>query len=154
VSKDTLRGLRVHIRHLRRKKVEMCKLLESVPQVVSEDKETGKLNEDVESKTEKFDEGKRGGAEPEITEANAKRAFLRTLQYRADDDVPREDILEKMGTTKEEWIKTNRILRDDKPHDDDLKWLGTSKEGLFEAKRRIAWMDAFGCNSENKMRKY
>ena len=47
----------------------MRKLLESVPQVVSEDKETGKLKEDFESKTEKFDEGKRGGAEPEITEA-------------------------------------------------------------------------------------
>ena len=45
-----------------------------------------------------------------------------------------------MGTTKEEWIKTNRILRDDKPHDDDLKWLGTSKEDFFRAKRRIAWM--------------
>jgi len=153
VSKDTLRGLRVHIRHLRRKKVEMCKLLESVPQVVFEDKETGKLKEDVASKTEKFDEGKRGGAEPEIIEADAKRAYLWTLQYRADD-VTREDILEKMGTIKEEWIKGNLILRDDKPHDDDLKRLGTSKEDFFEAKRHIAWMDAFGCDSEKKMRKY
>ena len=34
------------------------------------------MEEDNESKTEKFDEGKRGGAEPEITEADAKRAFL------------------------------------------------------------------------------
>ena len=66
----------------------------------------------------------------------------------------REDILEKMGATKEEWIKADRILRDDKPHDDDLKWLGMSKEDFFEAKRRIAWMDAFGCDSEKKMRKY
>ena len=57
--------------------------------------------------------------------------------------MPRKDILEKMDTTKEEWIKTNRILRDDKPHDDDLKWLGTSKEDFFETKRRILWMDAF-----------
>ena len=153
VSKDTLRGLRAHIRPLRRKKVEMCKLLESVPQVASEDKETGKLKEDFESKTEKFDEGKRGGAEPEIIEADAKRAYLWTLQYRADD-VTRKDILEKMGTTKEEWIKTNRILRDDKPHDDDLKWLGTSKEDFFEAKRRIACVNAFGCDFEKKMRKY
>ena len=110
------------------------------------------MEEDAASTTEKFDEGKRGGAEPEINEADEKRLFLWTLQYRADD-VTREDILEKMGTTKEERIKTNRILRDDKPHDDDLKWLGTSKEDFIEAKRRISWMDAFGCDSEKKMRK-
>ena len=59
-----------------------------------------------------------------------------------------------MGTTKEEWSKTNRILRDDEPHDDDLKWLGMSKEDVFKTKRRIACMNAFGCDSEKKMRKY
>ena len=62
--------------------------------------------------------------------------------------------MENMGTTKEEWIKADRALRDDKPHDDDLKWLGMSKENFFETKRCIAWMDAFGCDSEKKMRKY
>ena len=111
------------------------------------------MEEDAASTTEKFDEGKRGGAEPEITEADAKRMFLWNIQSLAEGE-PREDILEKMGTTKEERIKTNRILRDDKPHDDDLKWLGTSKEDFFEAKRRIAWNDAFRCDSENKMRMY
>ena len=171
-SEDTLRGLKTHFRHLRRKKAKMCEVLENgsqvapedketVPQVVSEDKETGKLEdgilesmeEDVSSTTEKFDEGKRGGAELEFTEADEIRQYLWTLQYHADD-VTKEDILEKIGANKEEWIKANRILRDDKPHDDDLKWLGTSKEDFFEAKRRIAWMDAFGCDSEKKMRKY
>ena len=71
---DTLSGLQTHIRHLRRKKAKMCELLESVSQVVSEDKETGELKdeilesmeEDDESKTEKFDEGRRGGAESEV----------------------------------------------------------------------------------------
>ena len=71
-----------------------------------------------------------------------------------EDDVSEEDILEKMGTTKEEWSKSIRILGEDEPHDEDLKWLGISKENLFEAKRRIAWMDAFGCDSEKKIRKY
>ena len=56
--------------------------------------------------------------------------------------------------TKEEWIKANRIIRDDKPHDDDLKWLGVSREDVFPTKRRFAWMDAFGCDFEEKMRKY
>jgi len=68
-SEDTLRGLKVHIRHLRRKKVAMCQLLKSVSLVVSEDKETGKLKdgilesieEDDESKTEKFE--KTGGVQ-------------------------------------------------------------------------------------------
>jgi len=171
-SEETLRGLKTHLRHLRRKEEKMREVLgtgsqvapedkETVPQVVSEDKKTGKLEdgllesmeEDAASMTEKFDEGKRGGTKPEINEADEKRMFLWTLQYRADD-VTREDILEKMGATKEEWIKVNRILRDDKPHDDDLKWLGTSKENFFETKRRMAWMDAFGCDSEKKMRKY
>jgi len=76
-SEDTFCGLKTHIRHLRRKKAKICELLESVsrvvsedketgPQVDSEDKETGKLKdgilggmeEDDESKPEKFDEGK------------------------------------------------------------------------------------------------
>ena len=172
-SEDTLSGLKAHFRHLRRKKAKICEVLkngsqvapedkETVPHVVSEGKETGKLEdgllesmeEDAASMTEKFDEGKRGGAEPEVTEAHVKRMFLWNLQCLADDDVPREDILEKMGTTKEEWIKTNRILRDDKPHDDDLKWLGTSKEDFFEAKRRIACVNAFGCDFEKKVRRY
>ena len=91
---DTLCGLNTHIRHLRRKKAKMCELLESVSQVVFEDKETdpqvvsedetGKLKEgilesmeeDVASMTEKFDEGKRGGAEPEMIEADVKFIFL------------------------------------------------------------------------------
>ena len=112
---------------------------ETDPQVVSED-ETGKLKEgilgsmeqDDESKIEKFDEGRRGGAEPEMTEADQKLMFLWMLQYRAEDE-PREDILETMGTTKEEQDKTTRILREDEPHDDDLKWLGmSSKEDFFK----------------------
>ena len=59
----------------------MCEVLESVSQVVSEDKETGKMKdgilesmeEDDESKTGKFDEGRRCGAEPEDIDADAKR---------------------------------------------------------------------------------
>ena len=173
-SEDTLSGLKAHFRHLRRKKAKMCEVLkngsqvapedkETVPHVVSEGKETGKLEdgllesmeeEDAASMTEKFDEGKRGGAEPEVTEAHVKRMFLWNLQCLADDDVPSEDILEKMGTTKEEWCKSIRILGDDEPHDDDLKWLGMSKEDLFEAKRRMACANAFGFDFEKKMRKY
>jgi len=157
---DTLCGLNTHIRHLRRKKAKMCELLESVSQVVSED-ETGKLKEgilesmeeDVASMTEKFDEGKRGGAEPEVTEADAKRLFLWTLQSLAGDE-PSEDILEKMGATNEYLSNGVRILGDDEPHDDELCRLGMSKEDLFEAKRRMACVNAFGCDFEKKMRKY
>ena len=51
VSEDTSCGLKVHIRHLRRKKAAMCKLLKSDPhtrkKIVSEDKETGKLKDGV-----------------------------------------------------------------------------------------------------------
>ena len=65
-----------------------------------------------------------------------------------------EDILEKVGATKEVWSKSNRILGDDEPHDEDLCWLGISKEYLFETKRRMECVDAFGCDFERKMRKY
>ena len=44
VSEDTLYGLKVHIWHLRRKKEA---ILELVSQVVSEDKETGKLKNGI-----------------------------------------------------------------------------------------------------------
>ena len=134
---------------------------ETDPQVVSED-ETGKLKEgilesmeeDVASMTEKFDEGKRCGAEPEVTEADVKRMFLWSLQYRTEDDVPEEDILEKVGATNEYWSKTNRVLGDDELHDDDLKWLGVSREDVFKTKRRFARLNAFGINYEKTMRKY
>ena len=104
-----MRGLKIHIRHLRRKKANMFEVWENVSQVVSEDKETGKLKEgilesmekDDESKTENFDECRRGGAEPEMIEADVKRMFLWSLQYRTEDDVPEEDILGKVGATKE-----------------------------------------------------
>ena len=66
-----------------------------------------------------------------MTEADQKRMFLWMLQSHAEGE-PREDIVEKMDATKEEWSKTSRIFRDDEPHDDDLKWLGMSKEDLFE----------------------
>ena len=83
----------------------MRELLESVSQVVFEDKETDpqvvseddkegileSMEEDVASMTEKFDEGKRGGAEPEMIEADEKRTFLWTLQSLAGDE-PSEDI--------------------------------------------------------------
>jgi len=167
-SEGTSSGLQTHIRHSRRKIAKMRELLESVSQVVFEDKETDpqvvseddkegileSMEEDVASMTEKFDEGKRGGAEPEDTEADAKLGFLWMLQSLAEDDVPEEDILEKVGTTKEYWSKTNRILGDDEPHDDDLKWLGVSREDVFKTKRRVACLNAFGINYEEKMRKY
>jgi len=114
-SEGTSSGLQTHIRHSRRKIAKMRELLESVSQVVFEDKETDpqvvseddkegileSMEEDVASMTEKFDEGKRGGAEPEVTEADVKRMFLWSLQYRTEEDVPEEDILEKVGATKE-----------------------------------------------------
>ena len=115
------------------------------------------MEEDDESNIEKFDECRRGGAEPEVTEAGVeriKRMFLWSLQYRTEDDVPEEDILEKVGATKEYWSKTNRILGDDEPHDDDLKWLGMSKENFFWAKRRFACLNAFGIGYKEKMQKY
>ncbi len=150
--------------HLRRKKVEMCKLLESVPQVVSEDKETGKLKEYAESKTENLTKA-RGVVQSRRSMKRRQNVRFcgilcyyltkqdKNLQCFAEDE-PREDFLERVGTTKEEWSKTNRILRDDEPHDDDLKRLGMSKEDFFEAKRRIACLNAFGCDFEKKVRKY
>ena len=59
-----------------------------------------------------------------------------------------------MGATKKEWSKTSRNFRDDEPHDGDLKWFGMSREDFFETKRRIACVNAFGCDFEKKMRKY
>ena len=159
VSKDTLRGLRVHIRHIRRKKVEMCKLLESVPQVVSEDKETGKLKEDFESKTEKFDEGKRGGAEPEISEAQLNRKVSWMPQCSAEEEPSKETlervsrIREEEGWTTTEWSIGRRMLKDDEPHVDDLKRFQMSKEDGFEFKRTAACVNAFGIGYEEKMRK-
>ena len=88
-----------------------------------------------------------------MTEADAKRLFLWTLQSLAGDE-PSEDILEKMGATNEYLSNCVRILGDDEPHDDDLCRLGMSKEDLFEAKRRMACVNAFGCDFEKKMRKY
>lgn len=167
-SEGTSSGLQTHIRHSRRKIAKMRELLESVSQVVFEDKETDpqvvseddkegileSMEEDVASMTEKFDEGKGGGAEPELTEADVKRMFLWSLQYLTEDDVPEEDILEKVGMTKEVWSKSNRVLEDDEPHDDDLKWLGASREDVFKTKRRFARLNAFGINYEETMRKY
>ena len=85
VSEETPRGLKTHIRHLRRKKTAMCKLLESVSEVVPEDDE---------SKTEKFDEGRKGGVEPKVSEAEAKRGFLWMLKCLAEneDEPPSEEI--------------------------------------------------------------
>ena len=107
------------------------------------------MEKDDGSKTEKFDEDRRGGAEPGDTEVLGKRKCLWMLQSLAEDG-PSEDILEKMGTTKKEWSKTNRILRDDEPHHDDLKWLGVSREDVFKTKRRFACLNAFGINYEEK----
>ena len=39
-SEDTLRGLKTHFRHLRRKKAKMCEVLKNGSQVVPGDKET------------------------------------------------------------------------------------------------------------------
>ena len=66
-SEDTLRGLKTHILHLRRKKAKMCEVLENgsrvvsenketCPQIVSEDKETGKLKEGIRESMEVDDE--------------------------------------------------------------------------------------------------
>ena len=81
------------------------------------------MEEDDEPKTENFDEGRKGGAEPEDTEADEKRKFLWLLQSLAEDE-PREGILEKMSMTKEELSMTTRVLRDDEPHGDDLNCQG------------------------------
>ena len=158
VSEETPRGLKTHIRHLHRKQTAMCKWLESVSEVgPEEDKSKAELKsmeKDDESKTEKFDEDRRGGAEPEDTEALGKRKCLWMLQYLAGDE-PSEDILEKMNTTKEEWSMISRLFRDDDPQDDVLKWFGMpSKEDVSNLKRELACMDTFECDFEKKMRKY
>ena len=155
---DTLSGIQTHIRHLRRKQTAMCKWLESVSEVgPEEDKSKAELKsmeKDDESKTEKFDEDRRGGAEPEDTEALGKRKCLWMLQSLAEDE-PSEDILEKMNTTKEEWSMTSRLFRDDDPQDDVLKWFGMpSKEDVFKLKRELECMNTFGCDFEEKMRRY
>ena len=76
------------------------------------------------------------------------------LQYFAGDE-PSEDILEKMNTTKEEWSMISRLFRDDDPQDDVLKWFGMpSKEDVFKLKREFACGNTFGCDFEEKMRKY
>ena len=56
--------------------------------------------------------------------------------------------------TKEIWSKINRIRRDDEPHHEDLKWFGTSKDDFLKLKRRTACVNAFGCDFQEKMRKY
>ena len=157
-SEDTLSGLQTHNRHLRRKQTAMCKWLESVSEVgPEEDKSKAELKsmeKDDESKTEKFDEDRRGGAEPEDTEARGTRKRLWMLQSLAGDE-PSEDILEKMNTTKEEWSMTSRLFRDDDPQDDVLKWFGNpSKEDVSNLKRELACMNTFGCDFAKKMRKY
>ena len=134
----------------------MRKLLERVPGVSVE-----------KSKAEKFDEGRRGGAEPKVSEADAKRdpdirsrmldfAVWRMLQCASEDEdeLPSEEILKGIGATKEEVSKMMRVLRDDEPHDDDLKGLGLSKEDVFSVKWRLACVNAFGIGCEEKMRKY
>ena len=112
------------------------------------------MEEDVASMTEKFDEDRRGGAEPEDTEASGTRKHLWMLQTLAGDE-PSEDILEKMNTTKEEWSMASRLFRDDDPQDDVLKWFGNpSKEDVSNLKRELACMNTFGCDFAKKMRKY
>ena len=147
-SQETLSGLKTHIRHLCRKEAAMLKLLECVPEVSVE-----------KSKAEKFDDGRRGGAEPKVSEADAKReivAGLRMLQCLSDGEgePPSEEILEELGATKEQWSRMFRVLQDDEPSADDLKWLEISKEDVLEFKRRLACMNAFGIGCEEKMRKY
>ena len=81
VSQETPRGLKTHIRHLCRKEAAMLKSLESVSEV-SVDK----------SKAEKFDEGRKGGAEPKVSEASIKRGVCWMLQCLSDGEgePPRE----------------------------------------------------------------
>ena len=59
-----------------------------------------------------------------------------------------------MGTTKEEWSRLFRVLRDDEPSNNDLKWLAISKEDVLEHKKHFEWVNAFGVDFEAKMRKY
>ena len=124
----------------------MLKLLESVSVVSEDDK----------SKTEKLDEGRKGGGDSKVIEAQAKRSFCWMLQRLSDGEgePPREEILKELGTTKVEWSRTLRVLRDDEPRDDDLKWLEFSKEDVSDFKRALACLGAFGLGSEAKMRKY
>ena len=69
--------------------------------------------------------------------------------------MPEEDIVKNMGTTKEEWSKLSRILRDDEPQDGDFKWeYPPSKEDVFKLKRQILCANAFGCDFDVKMHKY
>ena len=123
----------------------MRKLLERVPEVSVE-----------KSKAEKFDEGRRGGAEPKVSEADAKRdpdagsrmlqfAVLRMLQCVSEDEdeLPSEEFLKGIGVTKEEWSKMMRALRADEPHDDDLKGLGMSKEDVFSNAYHTKQMQLF-----------
>ena len=140
VSQETLRELKIHIRHLCRKKTAMCKLLDNVSEVSEDDK----------SKTEKSDEGRKGGGESKVSEAQENRGFFWMPQCLAEDEdeLPREEILEGLGMTKEEWSRTIRVLRDDEPRDDDLKWLEFSKEDVPEFKKALAYMNAFGVDYE------
>ena len=124
----------------------MRKLLESVSVVSEDDK----------SKTEKFDEGRKGGGDSKASEAQVKRCVCWLLQCLSDGEgePPREERLKELGTTKEEWRRTLRVLRDDEPRDDDLKWLEFSKEEFFKFKRALACVNVFGLGCEEKMRKY
>ena len=111
------------------------------------------MEEDDESKTEKFDEGKRGGAEPEINEAKENHVFLWELQCFAEDE-PSEETLERVCRTKEAWGRGRRIINNDEPRDEDLKLLGMSREDGLELKRDAAYMNAFGVGSKEKIRNY
>ena len=146
VSQVTPRGLKTHIRHYRGK----LKVLRELPKRVSE------VSEKDKSTIEKLDEGRKGGGDSKVREAQTKRSCVWLLQYLSDgeSEPPREEILRELGTTKEEWSRTIRVLRDDEPRDDDLKWLGWSKEDVSDFKRALACMNAFGIDFEPKMRKY
>ena len=98
------------------------------------------MEEEDESNTEKFDEDKRGNAEPEFSDARLNREFLWMLQC-FEEDEPSEETLERVSRTRDEggWCTTDlsigrRMLKDDEPHADELKRFKLSKEYGFEFK--------------------
>ena len=124
----------------------MRKLLARAPEV----------SEGNKSKNEKLDEGRKSGGDSKVSEAQANRrvCWLRQCLSDGEGEPLREEILKGMGTTKEEWSRVLRVLRDDEPRDDDLKWLEFSKEDVLEFKRYPAYMNAFGVDAQAKIRKY
>ena len=67
-------------------------------------KRVSEVSEGNKSTNEKLDEGRKGGAEPEVSDAQATRGVCWMLQCLSDGEgePPREEILKELGITMDQ----------------------------------------------------